>query len=141
VIAPLTVRRTRTDLLAHEQYSLDLEEQGVIFPKINPPKKILYQLDEKLDNLYDDTMFYISNEHEGLTYFRYQAIKYLRPEKKAKYKNADLASTQLAKIMKILLVKRVDSSFHAFKQSLKRFYNATAAMINMFEKWYNIYCS
>jgi superfamily II DNA or RNA helicase len=133
VIAPLTVRRTRTDLLAHEQYSLDLEEQGVIFPKINPPKKILYQLDEKLDNLYDDTMFYISNEHEGLTYFRYQAIKYLRPEKKAKYKNADLASTQLAKIMKILLVKRVDSSFHAFKQSLKRFYNATAAMINMFE--------
>ena len=133
VIAPLTVRRTRTDLLEHEQYSVDLEEQGIVFPKISPPSKILYQLDESLEKLYDETMFFIGDERKGLTYNRYQAIKFLVHEKKKKYKNADLAATQLAKIMKVLLVKRIDSSFYAFKQSLTRFFDATRAMLQMFE--------
>ena len=45
-----------------------------------------------------------------------------------------MISVQLAKIMKTLLVKRIDSSFYAFKQSLKRYYNANQIMLNMFEK-------
>jgi superfamily II DNA/RNA helicase len=133
IIAPLTVRRTRTDLNAHELYASDLIKQGITFPKVNKPNKILYQLSDSLDKLYDETMYFISNEKNGLTYYRYQAIKFLVPEKKKKYKNADIASTQLAKMMKILLVKRIDSSFYAFKQSLSRFYHATEAMINMFK--------
>jgi SNF2 family DNA or RNA helicase len=35
--------------------------------------------------------------------------------------------------MKTLLVKRIDSSFYAFKQSLSRFTSATEAMVKMFE--------
>ena len=134
VIAPLTIRRTRTDLKAHHQYLSDLQEQGIRFPDIEKPKKILYEMGTELDSLYDDTMFLLSHETEGLKYFRYQAIKYLVPHKKAKYKNADVASTALAKIMKTLLVKRIDSSFFAFKASLNRFTEATGAMINMFDK-------
>jgi len=134
VIAPLTIRRTRTDLKAHHQYLSDLQEQGIRFPDIEKPKKILYEMGTELDSLYDDTMFLLSHETEGLKYFRYQAIKYLLPHKKAKYKNADVASTALAKIMKTLLVKRIDSSFFAFKASLNRFTEATGAMINMFNK-------
>ncbi len=132
VIAPLTIRRTRSDLREHEQYDKDLKEQGVNFPKIEKPYKILYQLDEQLDQLYDDTMHLLSHESEGLQYYRYQAIRFLIPEKKKQYKNADVISAQLAKIMKILLVKRIDSSFHAFKESLRRFRDATNAMISMF---------
>jgi len=132
VIAPLTIRRTRSDLREHEQYDKDLKEQGVNFPKIEKPHKILYQLDEQLDQLYDDTMHLLSHESEGLQYYRYQAIRFLIPEKKKQYKNADVISAQLAKIMKILLVKRIDSSFHAFKESLRRFRDATNAMISMF---------
>lgn len=133
VIAPLTVRRTRTDLLEHEQYSIDLQNQNVIFPPVLPPYKILYQLDDNLETLYDETMQIIGDDKKGLSYNRYQAIKYLVPEKKKKYKNADLAASQLAKIMKTLLVKRIDSSFYAFNKSLYRFYQATRAMIMMFE--------
>ncbi len=33
--------------------------------------------------------------------------------------------------MRILLVKRIDSSFYAFKMSLERFYNANQAMMKM----------
>lgn len=133
VISPLTIRRTRTDLKAHPQYLNDLQNQGIIFPDIEKPRKILYQLSPALDDLYDRTMFLLGDEKEGLQYFRYQAIKYLLPHKKSKYKFADTASAALAKIMKTLLVKRIDSSFYAFKASLNRFSEATGAMISMFE--------
>ncbi len=133
VIKPLTIRRTRTDLNEHEEYKKDLDKQGIRFPEIVPPIKILYQLEPELDKLYDDTMDVLSEEIGGLTYNRYQALKYLVPDKKEKYQNAELASRQLAFIMKILLVKRIDSSFTAFKGSLRRFYEATGAMMTMFE--------
>jgi superfamily II DNA/RNA helicase len=134
VIAPLTVRRTRSDLKAHLQYTSDLASQGIIFPDIEKPRKIFYQLGANLDDLYDKTMYLLSHEIDGVKYYRYQAIKYLISSKKSKYKNADIASAALSKIMKTLLVKRIDSSFFAFKASLNRFSEATGAMIKMFEK-------
>lgn len=133
VIQPLTVRRTRSDLNEHDLYKSDLDSQGIVFPDIEKPKKIFYELDDELDALYDKTMILLSHEKEGIKYLRYQAIKFLKEEKKAKYKNADVASQALAKLMKTLLVKRIDSSFHAFKQSLNRFTIATEAMTKMFK--------
>lgn len=133
VIEPLTVRRTRTDLSENEEYAKDLKEQGVIFPAVNKPEKIFYQLDEYLDSVYDKTILYLSHPTKGLSYNRYQAIKFLKPHKKSKYPKADQTSNQLAFIMKTMLVKRIDSSFYAFKQSLNRFSAATNAMVKMFE--------
>ncbi|MCL2417299.1 MAG: phospholipase D-like domain-containing protein [Bacteroidales bacterium] len=130
VIEPLTVRRTRTDLEENKAYKKDLDEQGIKFPVVQTPEKILYQLDTDLEALYDDTLKKITEE---LTFYRYQAIKFLIPEKKSKYKNAELASLQLKHIMKTLLVKRLDSSFYAFRRSLERFAQATANMVKMFD--------
>lgn len=133
VIEPLIVRRTRTDLLVHKQYSEDLENQGIKFPIVKEPRKIFYQLEPHLETLYDKTIFVLSDETQGLTYNRYRAIGFLKQPKKSKYKQADMISGQLARIMKTLLVKRIDSSFFAFKQSLERFMLATKAMVTMFE--------
>jgi len=133
VIAPLTIRRTRTDLKIHSQYNLDIKEQGIIFPDIKKPKKLFYQLSDATEMLYDETMHLLSHDIDGIKYYRYQAIKFLKPDKKSKYKNADVASGALANMMKVLLVKRIDSSFTAFKASLNRFQQATEAMIKMFE--------
>ena len=133
VVEPLTVRRTRTDLKENEAYKKDLDNQGVIFPDVKPPHKIYYQLDPNLEQLYDKTIQYLSDSAEGLKYYRYQAIKYLKEDKKSKYKKADMISIQLAGIMKTLLVKRIDSSFYAFKQSLIRYYNANRVMLEMFK--------
>lgn len=135
VVEPLTVRRTRTDLMENEAYRKDLEKQNVHFPDVKAPHKIYYQLDTELEELYDKTIRYLKGKEKGtLKYYRYQAIKYLLPPKKNKYKKADLISIQLAGIMKTLLVKRIDSSFYAFKQSLKRYYQANKVMLDMFEK-------
>lgn len=133
VIEPLTVRRTRTDLNVHAQYKSDLDSQGIKFPAIRKPEKIFYQLDDQLDKLYDRSLVIISNPLQGLKYYRYQALMYLKGEKKSKYRNAKMISEQLSAIMKTSLVKRIDSSFYAFKQSLKRFKEATEAMLQMFE--------
>ena len=135
VVEPLTVRRTRTDLMENEAYRKDLEEQNVHFPKVKAPDKMYYELDPELDTLYDKTIRYLGDKKgKALKYYRYQAIKYLTEEKKKKYPNADMISIQLAGIMKTLLVKRIDSSFYAFKQSLKRYYQANKVMLDMFDK-------
>ena len=133
VIEPLTVRRTRTDLKIHPFYKDDLIAQKIEFPDVRKPEKILYQLAPHLEMLYDQTIRYLTHPADGLTYNRYRAIGFLKPHKKQKYKKADMIATQLAKIMKTMLVKRIDSSFFAFRQSVRRFCEATDAMVKMMD--------
>lgn len=129
VVQEITIRRTRTDLKEHDQYREDLKAQNIAFPEVRGPHKLLYRLSPAMEALYDQT---IAELGRGLTYNRYRAIGHLVPEKKLKYQNADRISAQLARIMKVLLLKRLDSSFHAFTQSLIRFQQATWAMVKMF---------
>ncbi|MFA0960509.1 helicase-related protein [Roseivirga sp. BDSF3-8] len=133
IIKPIVVRRTRTDIWATEEYKEDLQQQGISFPEINPPRQVLYQLDPELDALYERSFRLIKDTNKGLRYFRYQAIRFLNPDlKKKEYRQADMISEQLAHIMKTMLVKRIDSSFHAFKKSLGRYQQANLAMLQMF---------
>ena len=135
VISEIVVRRTRTDLNAHPEYKKDLDDQGIVFPEIEKPRHILYPLSDDLETLYDQTVALLSNEgQQGLSYNRYRALAYLRPELKKRYQNAERISKQLATIMRTLLVKRLDSSFYAFSSSLRRFHDATKVMIDMFER-------
>lgn len=134
IIEPLTVRRTRTDIRKNEMYWNDAKAQGIKFPEVKPPYRIYYQLEPALERLYDTTISKISNEHLGLNYARYQALRYLIEEKGRRFVNRNMISVQLAKIMKTLLVKRLDSSFEAFRSSLRTFQGANRAMLQMFEQ-------
>ena len=110
-------------------------EQGVVFPKVEKPRPICYPLAPALEDLYDRTVRLLSlSDGTGFTYNRYRAIQFLKEDKKRKYLNADRISQQLAFIMRTLLIKRLDSSFCAFRQSLHRFRDATGIMIGMFKK-------
>jgi hypothetical protein len=135
VVTPLTVRRTRRDLLEDKRYKADLVEHGVTFPDVEKPTPILYQLPPEMDALYDRTITLLAGpQPDALTYNRYRAIAFLSNLKlREKYERADLVAEQLATIMKTLLVKRLDSSFVAFIKSLGRFRDATQAMVRMFE--------
>lgn len=133
VIEPLTVRRTRTDLMQHELYKKDLEQQGIQFPKISEPQKLLYPLDEYLNELYDETVRLIRDDNNALQYIRYRAIEFMKPEHAKDYNRPDFISFLLAGIMKTLLLKRLDSSFYAFHCTLKRFFKASEAMLRMVE--------
>lgn len=132
VIEPITIRRTRTDLENIPDYKADIAAQCIVFPKVDPPKKVEYLLDEKLNELFYKTVFYLTDS-DKLKYARYQAIAGLKPEIQVKYyENAETVSKSLAFIMKTQLVKRLESSFHAFGMSLVAFKKATDRMIEMF---------
>lgn len=131
VIQPLTIRRTRTDLLSHPIYKDDLIKQGIVFPKVDKPKPLYYELDAELDLLYEETMKLLTPKSKELTFNRYKIISFLKPEFKKDYKDADRTSEQLVYIMRLLLVKRIDSSFIAFRSSLKRFVDAMEVLLSM----------
>lgn len=133
IIKPLTIRRTRRDLTENKEYKEDLDKQGIQFPIVEKPRIILYKLDIETEKLYDDTIQLLIHPVDGLGYFRYRGLAFLKPEIKQKYKAADLTSNQLSRIMKTLLLKRLDSSFYAFKASLLRFLNAAESMMTMKE--------
>ena len=126
IIKPLTVRRTRHDIESIERYAKDVDK----FPKVERPIKKEYELNEHLADLFEKAMDDLVNH---LTYARYQAIAYLDPKlSNGLYDNAQTISRSLAGIRKNGLVKRLESSFEAFKTSLNRFRNANTNMINMF---------
>ncbi|MBA4719470.1 MAG: helicase [Nitrosopumilus sp.] len=136
VIDPLMVRRTRTDLLGNERYKEDLIKHNVVFPETTPPKPIYYQLEQSLENLYDATIKKIDNPQQktsGLLHTRYRALHYLKPKLKQQYTRADFIAERLVAIMKTLLLKRMDSSFYAFKQTLKRFIKSSQTMLKMID--------
>jgi len=135
VLEPLTVRRTRTDIKKFPAYLKDLEEQGIVFPEIAPPGKVEYKMHAGLEDLFYRTIDALVDGTQ-LSYFRYQAIAYLKSDIKEKfgYTQAELISRSLAFIMRTSMVKRLESSFHAFRKSLSRLLTATERMIQMFEK-------
>jgi superfamily II DNA/RNA helicase len=132
VLQPITVRRTRTDVDSYGAYKKDLNDQGIKFPYIHPPIAIEYQLGTHLGSLFTNTIDYLVNR---IGYYRYRAIEYLLPEVQQKYyTQAETASKTLAFIMMTQLVKRLESSFDAFRISLDRFQTSTERMIEMFDK-------
>jgi superfamily II DNA or RNA helicase len=134
VLQQITIRRTRTDIRENKEYWEDVKSQGLNFPKVEKPIPIYYQLDPALNELFDDTIHAIQNHHhEGLKYYRYQAIKYLIEPYRKQYDDAASISERLAAIMKTLLIKRLDSSFNSFIESLKRYRDANQAMLMMFD--------
>ncbi|BDD04600.1 helicase-related protein [Aureibacter tunicatorum] len=130
VFSELVIRRTRADIQKIKRYKEDIDAQGMSFPEIKPPKKIEYVFDEDQTALFHDSMLSLI-DHIG--YFRYRAIEFIDPQYAELYDNANLISRQLSKIMKTQMVKRLESSFFAFKKSLKRFHTSNARMIEMFE--------
>jgi hypothetical protein len=130
VLDSLVVRRTRTDI--RKFYKDDMQE--LKFPEINGPNVLMYEMDELLSALFFKTMNiiatfngetgkFIFDDKQGLGFYRYRAIEYLsKPEHKERYEKrnltAEATSQRLARIMQIMLVKRLESSFCCFNGSI-----------------------
>ena len=135
VLRPLVIRRTRNDILKNDMYREDMQKQGVAFPAIPDPTPVLYRFDAATSALFEQTVNQLTDTQNGLKYFRYQAIAHLKDEEhKELYDNAEMISGQLAHIMKTLLIKRLESSFEAFRGTLNRFRERNQYMIDMFAK-------
>ena len=158
IVEPLVIRRTRTDI--ERYYADDMKNQGLSFPKIQKPVAIPYEMKGDLGNLFNQTINIIAPQvshvdtdeegqpvldfgatagDDGLGYYRYRAIEYLKAEKdKKRHESRNLTaegtSQRLAQIMELLLVKRLESSQAAFKESLHNLHRYSENMLKMWEK-------
>lgn len=133
ILDKVVVRRTRNNIQNNTGYSEDLKKQGIFFPTIHPPKPLKYELDNSLACLFSDTLYLLK---EKLHYARYRAIQYLDDEEYLSNLSTDAKhiSDNLASIYRVLMVKRLESSFYAFKKSLRSLLTITQGMIRMFEE-------
>ncbi|MBR4677740.1 MAG: DEAD/DEAH box helicase family protein [Bacteroidales bacterium] len=141
VLDHIVVRRTRTDI--QKYYSGDAN--ALRFPTVCPPHKLEYEMDDELINLFAETVSIILPPEEGkpdngkhLGYYRYMAINFFKDFNNTKlYEKRNLTvnsiTQRLATIMQILLVKRLESSFEAFKTSLSNLKQYTANMLKMLD--------
>ena len=88
-------------------------------------------MNEHLADLFEKAMNVLDKQ---LNYARYQAIAYLKPEaSNGLYDNAEVVARSLAGIRKNGMVKRLESSFYAFKISVQNFLQANENLIKMWE--------
>lgn len=137
----ILVRRTRKNLLNNPEYRADLDRQGVRFPHIEQPIECVYQMDSQLSELFHQTLDELTDtqseenpDGDGISYARYRAIEFLTEDYRDRYPQAKHVATLLAAIYRVHMVKRLESSFFAFKQSLSTFLRITNDMIHMFEE-------
>ena len=131
ILKYLMVRRTRTEVTLY--FNEDLKKQGLRFPDVEDPKPILYQFDEQINHAFDHTISALTNP--AFTYARYAPLLYLL-NTKGLTQIQELSQRNLKSLMKILLVKRLESSFYAFKKSLSNFIRSYEAFINAYDDGY-----
>jgi len=132
VLKYLMVRRTRSEI--EKYFPEDLKRQKLKFPEVKEPKPVYYQLNEKEDNIFNETIHLITQRFK---YARYTPLLYYKgkitqPE--------EVSQKNMGKFMKILLVKRLESSFYAFRKSIDRFIRSYDMFIKEFDKG-NVYVS
>lgn len=124
ILKYLMVRRTRTEVLKY--FKKDLQQQRLKFPEVAEPRRVYYQFDAQLDKIFMRSIELIKN----FKYTRYMPLLYL--------KNPDpqevIGQRNLGRFMRILLVKRLESSFYAFKMTLNRFIHSYDSFIKMLDK-------
>lgn len=103
------------------------------YPRGTDESVYLSRADYRKHRLFADKVLVFFKAPLALTYNRYRPLSLLKDKGKEEKRMINF-SEQLAAIMKTLLVKRIDSSFYAFRQSLQRFYNNNELMIQMYDK-------
>ena len=143
VLEKVMVRRTRSNIQHEPRYAHEIH-----FPQLLDPTDRTYQMSPELLKLFIDTYIKLvdtpsANLKEvnadifngsGLHYARYRAVEYCPSYKVPSGKMAKHMADSLASIYQTHLVKRLESSFDAFRRSLHTLLDATRGMIKMFQE-------
>ncbi|HOV14957.1 MAG TPA: DEAD/DEAH box helicase, partial [Spirochaetota bacterium] len=125
ILKYIMVRRTRGEIKRY--FIQDLKNQGLTFPEIAEPKRIIYKFDEETNSVFKKTIELLKK----FSYSRYSPLLY----SKEQLSEFELQSQRnIGGFMKGLIVKRLESSFYAFKKTLERFCKSYEKFIEMFKK-------
>lgn len=124
VISPVTIRRNRLDLTENPDYAEEVKDLS----KVADPKEWFFELSPEQSEFYDKIInYYFAPHKEGgrFTGVIYQPFMYETGEDPEKLGESDnfefISQVQLSDFMRRLLVKRFESSFGSFDQSIRRF--------------------
>ena len=126
VLKYIMVRRTRNEIVQY--FSQDLKKQKLKFPEVKNPIPFYYELNEEEDKIFNETVQLITQEFK---YARYTPLLY---SKREITQPQMISQRNMGKFMKILLVKRLESSFYAFRNSIKRFIRSYEMFLREFDK-------
>jgi len=126
VLKYLMVRRTRTEI--EKYFADDLKKQGLKFPDVIDPEPTFYELNDDEDKVFSETITLLTQKFK---YARYMAMLYYQGEVT---QPEQLAQRNLGRFMKILIVKRLESSFFAFRNTINRFIASYEMFIDQFNK-------
>jgi len=126
VLKHLMIRRTRTEIMKY--YGEDLNLQGLKFPDVADPQPLFYKFSKAENEVFLETIRLLTKD---FTYSRYKPLTYYEGDIEEQQRQSQ---RNLAKFMKILLIKRLESSFHAFRLTLDRFIRSYDRVIEEFHK-------
>ena len=102
----LMIRRTRTEI--EKYYGADLRKQGLKFPDVANPEPLFYKFNEAEGQVFEETIRSLTHDFK---YARYTPIAYYTGKRD---EHEVQSQRNLAKFMKILTVKRLESSLSLF---------------------------
>ncbi len=125
ILRYVMVRRTRKDVMTY--FKQDMQMQGLTFPDLDNPQKIVYEYEGELESIFIETIKKLAE----FTYARYTPLLYYIGNK-ALSEFEKQQQRNVGGFMKGILVKRLESSFHAFRQSVDRFIISYEKFIEMY---------
>jgi len=124
ILEPVMIRRNRKDLEKDPEYSKEVKD----LPKVQDPKEIFFKLTKEQSSFYDEIIndyFGGNGRFKGPIYrpFVYEiGLAEAEKVRKGEKENFEFYSqTNLYEFMKRLFVKRFESSFGSFEQSVRNF--------------------
>ena len=123
VLKYIMVRRTRSEIKKY--FRKDIDEQGLFFPEVSDPIRLVYQFDATIGPVFSQTIEMLKQ----FSYSRYMPLVFINRQ----LTEFELqAQRNVGGFMKGILVKRLESSFYAFKKSVGRFVKSYEDFIQMF---------
>ncbi|MCL2721308.1 MAG: SNF2-related protein [Treponema sp.] len=126
VLRHVMVRRTRTEIKNY--YQKDMQNQGLSFPELTSPETIVYEFDDKVEFAFDKTIELLKDNN--FRYSRYTPLLYLKND----LNQFEIQQQKnMRDFMKGILIKRLESSFCAFKKTVERFAESYRSFIKMYK--------
>jgi len=125
ILKHVMVRRTRSDVMNY--FTRDIETQGLFFPEMEEPRRIVYEFEGHLDTIFNTTVHRLI----GFRYARYIPLLYYCGSKPlTEFERQQ--QRNVGNFMKGILIKRLESSFYAFRKSVRRFIESYEQFIGMY---------
>ena len=134
VLEPIMIRRNRLDLKNDPVYSTEVKNLS----EVKDPEELFFELSSEQSRFYDSVIndyFGEDGQFKGAIYQPFNYEKLTSPESRTEDENRQFQQQRnLYDFMRRLLVKRFESSFGAFEQSILNFIRVHECVLKFIEK-------